>query len=239
MTPLYWLLGGFLFMFFMERVFHFHHHDAPADGTSTCEHMHDDHAERHHGQSHNHEHSSLRLTWQAAFFGLALHSALDGAALAASVGAESKEEVRLAGIVVFAVIFLHKPFDSLTLGTLMAVAGRSAAMRHLVNALYATAVPLGAVGYTLLADLLPADGSHVTGTVLAFAAGAFLCIATSDLLPELQFHSHDRLKLSLALIAGILLAAVLAYVEERGHTHAHHAEHEHSEVNQLVYKTTV
>ncbi|MGH7135582.1 MAG: ZIP family metal transporter, partial [Pirellulales bacterium] len=223
-TPVYWLLGGFLFMFFVERVFHFHHHDAPADTAASC--GHDDHAGHSHQHDHTHEHGTLRMTWQAAFAGLALHSALDGMALAASVGAESKEEVPWAGIVVFAVIVLHKPFDSLTLGTLMAVAGRSAGIRHLVNALYATAVPVGAIAYTLLADRMSADGSHLTGTVLAFAAGAFLCIATSDLLPELQFHSHDRGKLSLALVAGILLAALLAYVEESGHDH--HGRHEHS-----------
>jgi zinc and cadmium transporter len=223
-TPVYWLLGGFLFMFFVERVFHFHHHDAPADTAASC--GHEEHAGHSHQHDHADEHGTLRMTWQAAFAGLALHSALDGMALAASVGAESKEEVQWAGIVVFAVIVLHKPFDSLTLGTLMAVAGRSAGMRHLINALYATAVPLGALAYTLLADRMSVDASHVTGTVLAFAAGAFLCIATSDLLPELQFHSHDRGKLSLALVAGILLAALLAYVEERGHSH--HDRHPHS-----------
>ena len=27
----WWLLGGFLTMFFIERVFHFHHHDVPAE----------------------------------------------------------------------------------------------------------------------------------------------------------------------------------------------------------------
>lgn len=224
-TPVSWLLGGFLFMFFVERVFHFHHHDAPAEATSACEH--DDHASHHgHQHAHNHDHAPLRLTWQAAFAGLALHSALDGVALAASVWAESKEQVGWSGLVVFIVIVLHKPFDSLTLGTLMAVSGRSPALRHLVNALYAACVPLGAIAYTLAAETISAEGSHLTGSVLAFAAGAFLCIATSDLLPELQFHSHDRIALSAALIAGIALAAGLAYMEEHGH--AHHAGHEHS-----------
>jgi zinc and cadmium transporter len=33
-----------------------------------------------------------------------------------------------------------------------------------------------------------------------------VCIATSDLLPELQFHRHDRAALSIALVAGIALA---------------------------------
>ena len=217
-VPVYWLLAGFLFMFFVERVFHFHHHDAPADAGQSCDHEHD--------ESQPHEHEPRRLSWRAALSGLALHSALDGLALAASVRAESQENVTWAGLVVFLVIVLHKPFDSLTLGTLMAVAGRPAGQRHLVNALYATAVPLGAIGYNLVADQILTDGSHLTGSALAFAAGTFVCIATSDLLPELQFHSHDRFKLSAALIAGILLAAALAYVEESGHSHHEGPEHE-------------
>ena len=42
---------------------------------------------------------------------------------------------------------------------------------------------------------------------LAFSAGTFLCIALSDLLPELQFHAHDRWPLSMALLGGFALMA--------------------------------
>jgi len=217
-APVTWLLAGFLFMFFVERVFHFHHHDAPADDLGNHDHGDD---RPHDGHTHVHAHQPQRLTWGAALAGLALHSALDGMALAASVRAESKEGAAWAGVVVFLVIFLHKPFDSLTLGTLMAVAGRTPRLRHTVNALYATAVPLGAVLYNLAAEQISADPAHLTGSALAFAAGTFLCIATSDLLPELQFHSHDRLKLSIALLAGVSLAAIFAHFEEAGHSHQH------------------
>jgi zinc and cadmium transporter len=37
------------------------------------------------------------------------------------------------------------------------------------------------------------------------------------LLPELQFHSHDRLKLSISLMAGIGLAALIGVFETSGH----------------------
>ncbi len=56
-----------------------------------------------------------------------------------------------------------------------------------------------------------------TSGALAFSAGTFLCIALSDLLPELQFHSHDRLKLSIALLAGFALMAVTAGLEPDSH----------------------
>ena len=38
------------------------------------------------------------------------------------------------------------------------------------------------------------------GWALAFSAGTFLCISLGDLLPEVHFHSHDRLWLSVQLI---------------------------------------
>jgi zinc and cadmium transporter len=34
----------------------------------------------------------------------------------------------------------------------------------------------------------------------------FLCISLCDLLPELQFHGHDRFKLTMALLLGLALA---------------------------------
>jgi zinc and cadmium transporter len=211
------MLAGFVIMFFVERVFHFHHHDAPDDRPH--EHEHDAHEpHRHHSQPH-----TTKLTWGAALAGLALHSALDGIALAASVQAESESHAILAGSVVFGAICLHKPFDSLTLGTLMAVAGRPAGQRHLVNVLYAAAVPLGAIAYTMAADRFSAS-SHLAGYVLAFSAGMFTCISTSDLLPELQFHSHDRFKLSVAFVAGISLAAIGAIADLAGHSHPTHSE---------------
>ena len=64
----------------------------------------------------------------------------------------------------------------------------------------------GASGFT------PGAASSITAGALSFSAGTFLCIALSDLLPELQFHSHDRLKLSLALLAGVGLMGVTAFL---------------------------
>ena len=222
--PVVWLLAGFLLMFFVERVFHFHHHDAPPDADA-LNHEHD-----HSGHSHAHHDKPRRITWGAALVGLALHSMVDGMTLTASVVATSSQGVaeRLAGFAVFLVILFHKPFDSLTLGTLMLVGGQSAKARHLVNLLYALAVPTGACLAYLGVQYEAAGGHHVLGPLLALAAGTFVCIATSDLLPELQFHSHDRLKLSAALLAGILLAGGMVWLEESGHSHdeAGHSHHE-------------
>ena len=119
----------------------------------------------------------------------------------------------------FLVVVLHKPFDSLTLGTLMAVAGRSSKLRHGVNLMYAASVPIGASIFQLgLMGDVHGDTTWI-GAVLAFAAGTFLCISTSDLLPELQFHTHDRLRLSAALLLGLALSWSIVLLEEKGHDH--------------------
>jgi zinc and cadmium transporter len=216
-----WLLGGFLFMFFIERAFHFHHHDAPQQAAECTHEPHEHHA---HGHSHGPE--PRRLTWTAALFGLVIHSLIDGMTLAASVIATAEHEgtETFAGAAVFLAIFLHKPFDSLTLGSLMLVAGQTPRSRHVVNFCYALAVPTGAA-LAYLGVEYEAAGMHLLGPLLALAAGAFLCIATSDLLPELQFHSHDRAKLSATLLLGILVAGLCVFIEESGHSHQHGHRH--------------
>ena len=64
-------------------------------------------------------------------------------------------------------------------------------------------------------------GSQMLACALAFSAGSFLCIATSDLLPELQFHRHDRVMLSAALLVGLSVAWGISAVEKGNHGHHH------------------
>lgn len=227
-TTVRWTLGGFLGMFFLERFFHFHHHEAPDPESPQDLNRHPDHdhahcGHDHHGHAHTHDSTSIGLSWSGALFGLALHSLIDGIALGAAIYVEADGDTRLglAGIGTFLAIVLHKPFDSLTIGTLMAAGGWSPAARHTVNVLYALIAPLGVFAFFLGVKHLQATYPDVAGIALCIAAGAFICIATSDLLPEVQFHSHDRVKLSLALLAGIALAAAIVVVESSGHDHHH------------------
>ncbi len=189
----WWLVAGFLVMFFIERFFCFHHHDEPAQ---TSEHLASNQAD------HRHE-----LTWTGAALGLSAHSLMAGAALGASVatsGPADESGPWLAGLGVFLAILFHKPLDSMTLGVLMEAGGRSRPARHLVNGAFGLLVPLGALLYMLG---VTGDGaSRLVAGVLAFSAGTFVCISLSDLLPELQFHRHDRVKLSVALLLGLAVA---------------------------------
>jgi len=206
-----WMLGGFLAMFFIQRFFHFHHHDLPeGDPEDCCQHEHD----------HNHEHvhtladkSAKQLSWVGTALGLTFHSLLDGLALAAAVAAGSTGPGKLAGLGVALVVILHKPFDAMAVSTLMAAGGSSRASRHVLNGLFALASPLGAALFYFGASHFGGGSVPVLGIALAFCAGSFLCIASSDLLPELQFHSHDRFKLSFALLAGVTVAVIIGQLE--------------------------
>lgn len=222
------LLSGFLVMFFIQRFFHFHHHDVPEEGHDIAEPAHSDsHGGHRHGHSLAHQ-SASQLSWGGAALGLSLHTLIDGIALAASVTAESSHPQAnwLFGLGTFLVIILHKPFDAMAIGTLMAAGGWSRGSRHIVNVSFALAIPLGVAAFYFGAAQFTGTAGHFVGSALAFTAGTFLCIAASDLLPELQFHSHDRGKLSLALIAGLALAALLGKIEGESHGQGHGHEHE-------------
>lgn len=241
-----WLLAGFLVMFFIQRFFHFHHHDVPGDNvekkSKPVEEELSPHDHAHQCEHHQHadhdpgftlaDKSALKLTWTGAALGLTLHTLIDGVALAASVQVESQHASTpwLVGFGTFLVIILHKPFDAMAIATLMAAGGWSKASRHWVNGLFAMAIPAGILLFYLGAGQIGDEG--YLGCALAFAAGTFLCIAASDLLPELQFHSHDRGKLSVALICGLLLSIAIGAVESSGHDHHHDHNHEDHKTEQ-------
>lgn len=207
-----WMLGGFLAMFFVQRFFHFHHHDLPEGDPEDC---------REHEHSHDHdEHahtladkSAKQLSWIGTTLGLTFHSLLDGLALAVAVEAGTRGNAKIAGLGVALVVILHKPFDAMAVSTLMAASGKSHFSRHVLNGLFALASPFGAVLFYFGASHMVGGGAPVLGGALAFCAGSFLCIASSDLLPELQFHSHDRFKLSAALLAGLAVAIIIKHFE--------------------------
>jgi zinc and cadmium transporter len=210
-----WMLGGFLAMFFLQRFFHFHHHDSPEGDPEDCCHEHAVPG------SHNHEHhahtladkSAQQLSWVGTALGLTLHSLLDGLALAAAVEAGFHNHVKLAGLGVALVVILHKPFDAMAVSALMTASGSSRFSRHVLNGLFALVSPVGAIMFYLGVSHFADSNAIFLGCALAFCAGTFLCIASSDLLPELQFHSHDRFKLSIALIAGLSVAVLIKHFE--------------------------
>jgi zinc and cadmium transporter len=175
--------------------------------------------------------------------GLAVHTILDGMALAASVAAESHGDATATGLFgfgTFLAVALHKPVDSMSIISLMRASGSSKRTAQYVNVAYALMCPLGAGLFWLGVESMPAFRASVTGAALAFSAGLFLAISLCDLLPEIQFHSPDKWKLSAALVAGVIVSYIIGFFEpphshdgpghgsggsSRGHDH--HADHDH------------
>jgi zinc and cadmium transporter len=133
-------------------------------------------------------------------------------------------------------VILHKPFGALAIATLMAASGAARSLRTWINLAFACVTPVGAMLFFLGAG--PWAHAHPAwlGCALAFCAGTFLCIAGADLLPELQFHRHDRVKLSVALLAGIGMALLIVRLGHAGHDPHHEAlrAHRHQLVLQQV-----
>jgi zinc and cadmium transporter len=180
-----------------------------------------------------------------AVLGLTIHTFMNGVGLAGAVQAELVERgsatvqanaasrswlAALPGLAMFLAIFLHKPADALAISTVLSRKGVRRGLILLVQLGFVSMVPLGVICFTLLGESVE-EGlrSQITGAALAFSAGTFLFIALSDLLPEVQFHRHDRLWLFLALTCGVAFMGAIALLEEQGgHEHGSH-DHGHEQ----------
>jgi zinc and cadmium transporter len=211
-----WALGGFLTMFFLQRVFHYHQHGVPPAA--------------HHPADHAYEPAPAlgrRPAWIGVAAGMALHSLLDGLTLAVAVLAGGEAWPGLVGLGAALAVVLHKPFDAFAVLTLMHASGSRPGLRRAVNIAFALVAPAGAA--LAVAGLGSATETYriAVGCALAFCAGGFLCVAGSDLLPELHFHSHDRVRLSLALALGVGVAVGIGWLEHHEGDHDHHDHHHH------------
>ena len=232
------LMFGMVTMFLLLRMFHFHDH-GPAEVHDPHDHDHDhdghcgpaivpvelaysgitqvpavDVLAPHAGHSHG---AHRELSWMGVCFGLSVHSLLDGMALGASMQAGAHSAgVRWVGFGTFLAILLHKPLDSVSIAVLMREGKCPSNWRLAVNLLYSLMCPLGAIVFLLGFSGWTGQHPEAVGYTLAFAAGVFLCISLGDLLPEMEFHSHHRIQLTAALLAGIMTAWLIRMVEADG-----------------------
>lgn len=212
------LLGGILFMFFLNRILHFHQHsvvetdqpDAVGLGHQNCEHA--------HHNDHGQELGSSDVSSLGLLLGMTIHTLVDGIALGAAVLAHSGNLWSGAGFSVFLAIVLHKPLDAMSVTSLMAARRWSPGKIALANILVSLTAPLGVVLFAWGVGTPDANNNVWIGTAMAFSAGTFLCISLGDLLPEVHFHKHDRFWLSTALLLGIGVSVLIELMP--GHSHA-------------------
>ena len=157
---------------------------------------------------HPHETEELagRRTGFAAYAGICLHALLDGVALASSV------MMPAVGTVVIWAIMAHKIPDTFSLSSILLFFGFGRRHVLLLLLIFSLVTPLGgAVAFLLLRHASPT----ILGIAIGVAAGTFLFIATSDLLPHAHAHHERRYYNFLAVLLGLLASGLIHL------THAH------------------
>jgi zinc and cadmium transporter len=217
----WWMGLGVVGLFCVERFIAPHSHEV----SSKLQEEHDHKP----GCEHDHEHRAAPAVagWMAVL-GLTIHTFMNGVGLAGAVQFDVKEASpsdALPGLALFLAIVLHKPADALAISTVLSRKGVGKRKLALVQLGFAAMVPLGAAAFLVTSGALAKDlRNQLTGAALAFSAGTFLFIALSDLLPEVQFHRHDRVPLALALVLGVVLMGGIALLEGHGHEGHDHGD---------------
>lgn len=143
------------------------------------------------------------LGW-SAFVGLSIHSLIDGIAIAAGF------EVSVsAGIIVTAAVLIHEFPEGFATSSILLAGGHSRVKAYLGSVTVGFLTPLG----VLIGVFVLGISEIVLGISLAFSAGTFIYIATSDLLPEAH-HRYRSLWLIPAVVggyAGVLLFELLLH----------------------------
>ncbi len=211
-TVVAWMMAGVVLTLVLLYLFDFHEHDFS-----------EEHGHQHDNGGHSDTVASP-FRWVGIALGLGVHSITEGLTLGSTMRLTQHGEVTALGLGVFLAIALHKPLDSLSIVSTMQANGASLRTKMAVNLGYALLCPLAAFATYWGALQLGHLEMAVLGRALAFAAGTFLCIALSDLLPEVHFHSHDRLKLAACFLIGTCIAYALHWVEPSA---LHGLEHGH------------
>lgn len=155
-----------------------------------------------------HDHDDLhrhRAVGYASFFGLSLHALTTGLGLsAAEVGGTAMATP------VFVAIIAHKAFESFSLMSVFELAHFPRKRVFTFLGVFALITPLGVWGGALLFPMLGPTGMSVT---MALAAGTFLYVCLSELLPEVFHHREDSLAKILLLATGIGIMAAIGVLE--------------------------
>ena len=143
-----------------------------------------------------HDHDDLhrhRAVGYASMAGLSIHALTTGVGLAAASAAEIATPVFLA-------IIAHKAFESFSLMSVFELAQfpRRRTLGMLIA--FASFTPLGLWAGSVLFSTLGDTGLAIA---VALAAGTFLFVCLSELLPEVFHHKEDILVKILLLLVGI------------------------------------
>lgn len=180
-----WVLGGIILFFLLEKVFYWYH----------C----------HHGRCATHHNSRhVKSFTFVNLVGDGIHNFVDGMVIAAAF-LSRPEDLSLGIITTFAVILHEIPQEIGDFGILVH-GGYSRFKALMFNFVFALTAVLGAS----LTYLFTSTFQNIEGHLLALAAGNFIYLACTDLLPELH-HEKDmlsNLKHVFIIILGVLVVLI-------------------------------
>ena len=136
----------------------------------------------------------------SAFMGLALHSAIDGFALGSGLISESL------GFIVFVAVFAHKTPEAFSLTSVLLHSQFKTKSIIWLNFMLWLMVPMGA---SLAWLMVGANNTFYLAAALSFAAGTFLEICFTDLIPEIHKTSDSKSKSLIGFVAGLILMYLL------------------------------
>lgn len=190
-TLSFWILISIVFFFFTEKYLHWHN----------CHH-HDNHGEHEHNENCKHP---LGIN---ILIGDGLHNLLDGMAIAASFMLSTE-----LGVLATIAIALHEIPQEISDFSLLLYAGYSktkALLWNLASAL--TALVGGLITYFLT------NTGNTNLILTSIAAGSFLYIALSDIMPHLHNNKHAHYKTQVIwFVIGLLIIYYIHNLISFGH----------------------
>ncbi|MBT4384375.1 ZIP family metal transporter [Candidatus Peregrinibacteria bacterium] len=145
------------------------------------------------------EHCHAHVLGPVAGAGLFFHSLLDGVTIAVS----HEIDPRL-GLMTAIAVFVHELPEGIFTFSILKHGKMEFAKAKKMTVAVALATPFGTLITLLFA---PELSEHVLGILLGVAAGSFLYISASDLVPE--SHKSRSIKISLFLVLGLLIVYFL------------------------------
>jgi zinc and cadmium transporter len=186
-----YILGGFLLMFIIEKIVHFHH-------SKQCE-------EKESGHAHAYSLAPINL------IGDGFHNFIDGLVIAGAYIVN----IHVGISATIAIIFHEIPQEIADVGVLL-YSGISKLKALLFNFLSACFAIAGTIIGLVFANKSAAFASFI----IPFAAGNFIYIAASNLLPQL--HRECKWKATLVHIFAIVLGiGLMVLLDVYGPTHHH------------------
>lgn len=152
----------------------------------------------------DHKHGSLSLL---SIIGLTSHSVIDGVVIA--VGFKAGSQI---GMMTTIAVILHEMPEGIVTTSILLHDGMKRARIFWFSLLVAVATPVGAiVSYFILGEA----SENVLRILLALAAGSFIYIASSDLIPET--HKEEKRLNTVVLLVGMAILYSVGRLLGHGH----------------------